>query len=729
MVGIDIIGMARKTSAFGVAVMVAFLIALLAATPAHAIAFSVDRSDDPNLTTTPTADNCNSTVSNDCSLRGAISKSNALITTDAIEFDIPDTDPNCNATTDVCTISPSSQLPTITDNVTINGYTQTGAVVNTAKTNANSAKLKIELSGRRPNGSRLDASGLVIQVSSCLVKGLAINRFGQHGVLIKESGNTIEGSFIGTDADGTTDRGSGRDGVRIESANNLIGGAANAAQNVISGNDANGVTVDGENTTASGNVISNNHIGTDADAEEDLGNSDNGVHVFFAPGVLVGGNGANGAGQDEGEEENGEGNIISGNNDHGVLIDNIGASGTRVLGNYIGLNRNGSGFSDIGNTLDGVRVSSAPQAEIGGTLAGEGNTISDNGQHGVEIVGTSSTFNEVLGNRIGTNFNGSSDFGNAQDGVRIGNSSNTMVGGTSAGARNIISGNNANGVFISGTSSGTSNKVQGNFIGTDVNGTTGIGNSEVGVRVETPGNFIGGTATGAGNVISDNGGTGVSMLGSGAGGNAIQGNLIGTKASGTGFLRNFHGVFISDASGNTIGGTVAAAANTIAGNQNNGVMVIGDSATGNSILRNSIFENGSPGGLGIALNNDGVTINDNKDPDTGPNRLQNFPVITSASTTTIAGRLNSRPNKTFTIQFFSSSAPNIPTGFGEGETFLGEKTVTTNLEGKVSFTFSTSVSAEDVVTATATRLVPDPSEPTTLLPTDTSEFSAARPVE
>jgi hypothetical protein len=54
-------------------------------------------------------------------------------------------------------------------------------------------------------------------------------------------------------------------------------------------------------------------------------------------------------------------------------------------------------------------------------------------------------------------------------------------------------------------------------------------------------------------------------------------------------------------------------------------MIIGAAATGNSVLRNSIFGNGSPGGLGIALNNDVVTTNDNKDPDTGPNKLQNFP--------------------------------------------------------------------------------------------------------
>ena len=724
MSDIYFLGAWRMTSGFGLAVIVALLVVLLTPVPAHAISLTVNSTADPGT------GGCNST---ECTLREAINVSNGLATTDTIEFDIPD-NPNI-AGPEVKTISPTTQLPTITNNVTIDGYTQSGAVVNNASTNTNNAVLKIDLSGRRPNGSRLAASGLVIEASSCLIKGLAINRFGQHGILIREStsdtasDNVLEGNFIGTDPGGTIDRGNAQDGVRIESADNLIGGPANAAQNVISGNDDNGVTIDGENATTSGNVISNNHIGTDADAAQDLGNADNGVHVFFAPGVVIGGNGANGAGQDDGDNENGEGNIISGNNDHGVLIDNIGASGTRVLGNYIGLNRNGNRFSNIGNTLDGVRVSSAPQGEIGGTLVGEGNTISDNGQHGVEIVGTSSTFNKVLGNHIGTDFNGSSESGNAQDGVRIGNSSSTTIGGTSAGARNVISDNNANGVFISGTSSATNNKVQGNFIGTDANGTTGIGNAEVGVRVETPGNFVGGTTTGARNVISDNGGTGVSMLGSGAGDNTVQGNFIGTDVNGTGILGNFHGVFIFDAPGNLIGGTVAEAANTISGNLNNGVMIIGDGATGNSILRNSIFENGSPGGLGIALNNDGVTGNDPKDPDAGPNRLQNFPAITSASTTAIAAKLNSRPNKTFTIQFFSNPAPNIPTGFGEGETFLGERTVTTNSEGRVSFTFATALTAGEFVTATATRLVPDPNNPPTLLLTDTSEFSAARRVE
>jgi trimeric autotransporter adhesin len=406
------------------------------------------------------------------------------------------------------------------------------------------------------------------------------------------------------------------------------------------------------------------------------------------------------------------------------------------VGNFIGIDRNGGGFSNVGNSRDGVRVSSTPRVEIGDTLAGAGNAISDNGEHGVEIVGTSSTNNVVLGNVIGTNKNGASDFGNLGDGVRIGNSSNITIGGTVAGARNVISGNDANGVFISGTSSATGNRVQGNFVGVDKNGTTGIGNTESGVRVETPGNLIGGTSAGARNVISDNGeddeDAGIWIGGSGAGNNSIQGNVIGTDVNVTKKLGNFHGVFVSDAAGNMIGGTVDAASNTIAlngksgvaPNSKQGVVIVGNAATGNSILRNSIFGNGIPPGPSIDLGNDGVTANDARDPDTGPNALQNFPVLTSASETRIEGRLNSRPGRRFIIQFYTNPPPISPLLVREGTTFLGQKTVQTNSEGKVTFDFDTAVNTGELVTATATILAGDP-----LRPGNTSEFSATRTVE
>jgi CSLREA domain-containing protein len=172
------------------------------------------------------------------------------------------------------------------------------------------------------------------------------------------------------------------------------------------------------------------------------------------------------------------------------------------------------------------------------------------------------------------------------------------------------------------------------------------------------------------------------ITGSGATGNKVEGNFIGTDASGTvtdpdgipdngDELGNLYGVYI-EASNNTIGGTTAGAGNIISGNGSDGVEVsyYRDSndpdsndptpPTGNRILSNSIYDNDALGiDLVIPPNElPGVTNNDPKDPDTGPNRLQNFPKLTSATTdtttTTITGMLNSRPRKSFTIQFFSS---------------------------------------------------------------------------
>jgi hypothetical protein len=162
-------------------------------------------------------------------------------------------------------------------------------------------------------------------------------------------------------------------------------------------------------------------------------------------------------------------------------------------------------------------------------------------------------------------------------------------------------------------------------------------------------------------------------------------------------------------SNNLIGGA-GTAANVIAFNSGDGVSVAKFGGTGNRILRNSIHSNGElsidlVGGLELS---DGVTANDLKDPDTGPNNLQNYPEITSVtvdsnSFATIAGSLNSSPKKTYTIRFFSSAQAD-PSGNGEGGGFLGQKKVETNKKGNASFTFSPTamVGVGAAITATAT---------------------------
>jgi CSLREA domain-containing protein len=282
------------------------------------------------------------------------------------------------------------------------------------------------------------------------------------------------------------------------------------------------------------------------------------------------------------------------------------------------------------------------------------------------------------------------------------------------------------GIFNFSSAEGTAdNRIEGNFLGTDPTGTLGRSIKGTGVQIDGgSGNVVGGTTPASRNLISGND-EGIE-LSSGAHGNRVLGNLIGTTASGTAPLGNdFWGVAMFDSftSNNRIGDGTAAGSNTIAFNKLDGIEVdFPGTATGNQISRNSIFSNG---GLGIDLiggietdNTDVPTPNDAGDTDAGPNNLQNKPVLTSAKTsstkTTIVGKLNSTPAKTFKIEFFSN-----PSSTNEGKKFVGQKSVATDASGNATFSFSPAakVPVGQTITATAT----DPGG-------NTSEFSAPRTV-
>src|SRR5262249_21341419 len=154
-------------------------------------------------------------------------------------------------------------------------------------------------------------------------------------------------------------------------------------------------------------------------------------------------------------------------------------------------------------------------------------------------------------------------------------------------------------------------------------------------------------------------------------GNRIQGNFLGTDATGTQPLGNTGaGVRVFSGTGNTVGGTAPGAGNRIAFNTGAGVLIAGNAGPGNAVLGNASFANG---GSGIDLKNDGVTANDPLDADSGPNGLQNFPVLTAAVTgatgTTITGTLQSTPDTAFRVELFAGDAAD-PSGFGEGQSYL-----------------------------------------------------------
>jgi hypothetical protein len=410
----------------------------------------------------------------------------------------------------------------------------------------------------------------------------------------------------------------------------------------------------------------------------------------------------------------------------GLVINRFNADGivlgdaNVIQGNYIGTNAAGNLASP--NTGNGIVVSGQDN-RVGGLTSSQRNIISGNGQNGVFLIGLSTSGTIVRGNYIGTNASGTAALGNSGDGVFISGAFGCLIGGTTAEARNVISGNNTDGVGIDG-SGATGNLVQGNFIGTDNSGMVGLGNNRFGVLINfsATNNTVGGTTAGARNIISGNVSTGL-VLGNSSNSNSVQNNFIGTDLSGTAGLHNLSGVSIgATCSGNTIGGGVGAG-NKIAFNSFEGIALTSTAGTGNAIFANSIFSNG---GLGIDLGDDGITPNDALDADTGPNSLQNFPVLTSAisntgnNTTTIVGSLDSTPSSTFTLQFFSNPSCDS-SGNGEGKIYLGSTTITTTIDGNpASFiiAFPSAVPVGQVVTATATNNSTR----------DTSEFSACRTV-
>jgi hypothetical protein len=262
-------------------------------------------------------------------------------------------------------------------------------------------------------------------------------------------------------------------------------------------------------------------------------------------------------------------------------------------------------------------------------------------------------------------------------------------------------------------------KIEGNLITNNGAGSDRGGVAITGVLSDN--NVIGGGLSAARNLISGNSGNGVTISDSDR--NQVDNNVIGANALGNGALSNGgDGVAIADSSFNKI------LRNNIRSNSGDGVVV--EKKTGfsdpdnNTISVNSIFGNQ---GEGIDLGGDGKTNNDSKDFDEGANELQNFPVLSSVTVqngkTKIQGTLNSKPSKSFVVQFFSS-----PSG-DEGQIFLGAKPVGTSSNGLASFTFESSqlVPAGQVVTATASESI-NAGNGTGASLTDTSEFSAPKTV-
>ena len=392
-----------------------------------------------------------------------------------------------------------------------------------------------------------------------------------------------------------------------------------------------------------------------------------------------------------------------------------------IEGSFLGTNADGT--QALGPYFTSVNLQSQQDAHVGGTTPAARNLMAglNGGDH---IVLNDTTGAHIEGNLIGTDVTGLKKITTTHGGVAIGTGTGNYIGGTSAGARNVITD-----VVIlggSGLNLATGNFVQGNFIGTDVTGTRAIDCALGCMRIVDQNNTIGGSAPGAGNRIG--GGhmalAGIQVQGSGT---VIQGNFIGTDETGT--LRipvhdyGIHVLYLSTGAVHDIliGGVGPGEGNLIANTGGIGaIFVEGNSCctppTGVTIRGNSVFDN--PGsnannGLGIDLmeggNGPGVNFNDAGDGDDGPNGFQNYPIIGSVtyggSSTTVTGTFNSTPSSSFDLDFYANSvcAPR-PQDLPEGKTYLGTLPVTTNASGDATFNAVLPVAVQNgsPITATAT---------------------------
>jgi Mg-chelatase subunit ChlD len=399
--------------------------------------------------------------------------------------------------------------------------------------------------------------------------------------------------------------------------------------------------------------------------------------------------------------------VIGGFPNEGI---HIKSDGNVISNNYIGTEATGTAAH--GNA-HGIAIETGKNNRIGGPSEADRNVISGNTGDGVYVgpgLSGSNDSNVIQGNYLGTDASGANALQNGGRGVTLYSSSNSIAG-------NLISANAPNIWILGSAGGGSGNTITGNTIGLDAAGTSPLGRGG-GILIDTgaQNNRVGGTSAADRNVISGTNGIGVVLTDTATTDNIVEGNWIGTDGAGglsdAIASANGTGVAINAAGQNTIGGTATGAGNVIAHNRGDaGVTVI--DGVGNEIVGNSIFDNS---GLAIDLAPAvayGVTDNDSNDADTGPNNLQNFPVITGVTGTAIDGTLDTDANTTYTIEAYTNAACDA-SDHGEGQTFLGSTTVTTNGGGKgnISLTASAPIEAGGV-TATATS----PSG-------DTSEFSA-----
>jgi hypothetical protein len=396
-------------------------------------------------------------------------------------------------------------------------------------------------------------------------------------------------------------------------------------------------------------------------------------------------------------------NVISGNTGDGIHMSSELTSLTRVYNNYIGVGANG--LTIVGNGGNGVKpyeyyfyqdIPFYPFIErgvnIGSPATGTGNVISGNGGSGIHVPsGPHNGGPYIYGNLIGTDAGGTVDCGNGAHGI-------FFAGTRCSIAHNTISGNSGSGIRYEGLDT----TIWNNYIGTNAIGGS-LGNGQHGIHLI--GSASADDAIIQDCVIGNNGLRGISIEG-GYQEWRVQGCHIGLTPAGTAIGNLGDGIHAANANPTYDAGGIigrdrngSGTPNKIAFNGGAGVRVIAPTQTV-AILGNEIWNNG---GLGIDLGTSGVTPNDPGDADSGPNELQNFPVITLVTPNRVAGTVTGNVGHVLRVEVFIS-APDL-SGYGEARTYLGATEAEIPASGVANFVVAgLSLAPGSKITATATQM-------------------------
>ncbi len=436
------------------------------------------------------------TSSGTITLRSAIQRSNFNGGSNTINFSIAGTGPFI--------ITPASPYDTITNSLTIDGYTQPGALpnTNTPQDGGLNAIIMIEIQGQNILNSfgqpAFETTCFITVADGCIFKGLAINQFFGTGIAIFAEDTIISGCFIGTDASGTQQPGGqfrilkGINGVINRYCR--IGGIQPADRNIILGfYDC--ITIDQVNdfmppiglAEIQGNLFNTDITGTQllSNAQYAIAVTSSGRRNFT---YMIGGPDA------------GARNLISGSSRAGILMYITGGTQCVIENNYIGTDI--TGMQSLANT-NGISTSSILKCNTHSYI--RNNLISGNRADGIVIATTEVPF-YITGNILGLNATQDAPLPNGKDGIFLFNAKKIFIGdGTPAGA-NVIAGNGRDGIWIGANS--WYNTIQGNYIGISSNDIE-AGNNRYGIRIggdiePAHRNSIGGITNNERNTISFN---------------------------------------------------------------------------------------------------------------------------------------------------------------------------------------------------------------------------------